>query len=199
MFLPTADKHRFELFLSGCSPNRSPVIVPQINKHSLVESYSQQVDKLLHPEIGCMNQFVPSLAMANTTGIVVLVRFSSGPTVPVATMTSTFCRTNSAAISAASSGRPSHQRYSIVIVRPLLQPSESMRPVKAATQGRQADASLPKIPMMGSLPGCCERAASGQMTAAPPASSIKSRRRIAFPQAQDHANVAFNEVITAGI
>jgi hypothetical protein len=38
--------------------------------------------------------------------------------------------------------------------------------------------------------GCCARAAKGQVMAM--LLRIKSRRRIAFPKAQDHANVGFH-------
>jgi hypothetical protein len=39
--------------------------------------------------------------------------------------------------------------------------------------------------------GCCARAASGQAAAEPTIPSTKSRRRIAFPKAQDHADCGF--------
>ena len=47
--------------------------------------------------------------------------------VPHVTMTSTLSRTNSAAISAARSVRPSAPRYSTAIVRPSVQPSARSR------------------------------------------------------------------------
>src|SRR5262249_56846782 len=56
--------------------------------------------------------------------------------VPCATMTSTFSRTNSAAISAARSLRPSAQRYSIVPVRPSIHPSSRSRCIDPATHLR---------------------------------------------------------------
>jgi hypothetical protein len=43
---------------------------------------------------------------------------------------------------------------------------------------------------------CCARAASGQNEAEPATTLMKSRRRIAFPEAQDYADYGF---ITAGI
>ena len=52
--------------------------------------------------------------------------------VPDVTMTSTLSRTNSAAISAKRSLRPSAQRYSIAMVRPSIQPSSRSRCTKAA-------------------------------------------------------------------
>jgi hypothetical protein len=55
-------------------------------------------------------------------------------TVPLKTMTSTFCRTNSATISAARSLRPSAQRSLIPAVRPSIQPSSRSRCAKAATR-----------------------------------------------------------------
>ena len=52
--------------------------------------------------------------------------------VAVVTMTSTLSRTNSAAISAMRSLRPSAQRYSIATVRPSIQPSSRSRCTKAS-------------------------------------------------------------------
>ena len=57
---------------------------------------------------------------------------------PDVTMTSTLSRTNSAAISAKRSLRPSAQRYSIATVRPSIQPSSRSRCTKAATHWLQA-------------------------------------------------------------
>jgi hypothetical protein len=92
-------------------------------------------------------------------------------------MTSTLSRTNSAAISAKRSLRPSAQRYSIATVRPWIQPSSCSRCTKAATHWLLAEAvAAPRNPMVGSLPGCCARAASGHVTAAPPSSVMTPRR-----------------------
>ena len=44
-----------------------------------------------------------------------------------------------------------------------------------------------KYPITG-IPGCCARAKSGQATAEPTIPLTKSRRRIAYPKAQDHAD-----------
>ena len=97
--------------------------------------------------------------------------------VPDVTMTSTLSRTNSAAISAKRSSRPSAQRYSIVTVRPSIQPSSRSRCTKAATQSLAAERVVgPKNPMVGSFPACCARAASGHAAAAPPSSVMNSRR-----------------------
>src|SRR5262249_31388893 len=45
-----------------------------------------------------------------------------------------------------------------------------------------------RTPMVGSFPACCARAASGHATVTPPKTFMKSRRRIAFPKAQDYAH-----------
>src|SRR6516162_5250552 len=104
--------------------------------------------------------------------------------VPEVTMTSTLSRTNSAAIWAKRSARPSDQRYSIVIVRPSIHPSSRSRCTKAATHSLAAERVLwPKKPMVGSFAGCCARAASGQAAADPAIALMKSRRRIALPEA----------------
>src|SRR5262245_45483394 len=95
---------------------------------------------------------------------------------PDVTMTSTFNRTNSAAISAARELCPSAQRYSIATVRPSTQPRSCSRCRKAATHWPIAEGVLePKNPMVGSFPGCCARAVSGH-AAAPPSSVMNSRR-----------------------
>src|SRR5262249_27837249 len=99
--------------------------------------------------------------------------------VPDVTMTSTLRWTNSAAISAARSVRPSAQRYSIAIVRPSIHPSSRSRCTKAATHWPWvAGVAEPKYPMVGSLPGCCARAASGHAAVRPPSAPRNSRRLI---------------------
>jgi hypothetical protein len=50
--------------------------------------------------------------------------------------------------------------------------------------------------MVGSFAGCCPRAASGHATDELAIALMKSRRRIAFSEAQDHAS---SVAITAGI
>ena len=37
---------------------------------------------------------------------------------------------------------------------------------------------VPRTPMVGNLPGCCARAASGHAATAPPSSVMNSRRRM---------------------
>ena len=59
-----------------------------------------------------------SAAIANTIGMEVVAPFTSATAPPYVTITSTFCCTDSLAISATRSGLPCDQRYSIVIVRP---------------------------------------------------------------------------------
>src|SRR5262245_37747466 len=62
-------------------------------------------------------------------------------------------------------------------VRPSIQPSSRRRRSKAATQSLQPENVLaPKKPIIGSLPDCCARAASGHAAAAPPSSVMNSRR-----------------------
>ena len=119
-----------------------------------------------------------SPATANTIGMTDVACFAATTAVPAVTMTSTLSRTNSAAISAKRSLRPSAQRYSIATVRPSIQPSSRSRCTKAAVHGPQAEGvAAPKNPMVGSFAGCCARAASGHAAAAPPSSVMNSRRR----------------------
>ena len=87
-------------------------------------------------------------------------------------MTSTLSRTNSAAISAKRSARPSDQRYSIVTVRPSIQPSSCSRCAKAATHSLAAERVLrPENPIVGSFAGLLRRA--------PQAATRPPRRRAA--------------------
>src|SRR5262249_55607063 len=105
-------------------------------------------------------------------------------------MTSTFNRTNSAAISAARELRPSAQRYSITTVRPSVQPRSRSRCTKAATHWLMAKGVLePNNPIVGSFAACCARAASGEAAAAAPPSSVMNSRRFmcGWPRlARDH-------------
>src|SRR5262249_25826786 len=94
------------------------------------------------------------------------------------TMTSTLSRTNSAAISARRSLRPSAQRYSTATVRPSVHPSSRSRCAKAATHWLMAKGVLgPKKPMVGSFADCA-RVTTGHIAAAPPISVMNSRRPI---------------------
>ena len=97
---------------------------------------------------------------------------------PPVTMTSTLSRTNSAAISAKRSVRPSAQRYSIATLRPSIQPSSRSRGTKAAVQWVQAAAVLaPRNPMVGVL-CCAARARRERPCAAAPPSSVTNSRRL---------------------
>ena len=59
---------------------------------------------------------------------------------------------------------------------------------KRFVQGLKAVGSAPRNPMVGSFPVCCELAASGQNVIAPAMVLTKSRRLIAAPASQDHAD-----------
>jgi len=113
-----------------------------------------------------------------TIGITVVACFAARTGgVPEVTMTSTLRRTNSAAISAKRSRRPSAQRYSIATLRPSIHPSSRSRWTRASAQALCNEAvAEPRNPMVGSFPACCPRAASGQATAAPPNAASNSRR-----------------------
>ena len=109
-----------------------------------------------------------SPAVANTIGITDVACFAARTVgVLCVRITSTFSRTNSAAISEKRSLRPSAQRYSIATVRPSIQPSSRSRCTNAATHCPPTEGVVePKNPMVGSLAGCCARAASGHAAAA---------------------------------
>jgi hypothetical protein len=112
----------------------------------------------------------------------VVACFTKGTAVPAVTITSTFILTNSAAISAKRSLRPSAHRYSMVTVRPSIQPSSRSRSTKPASQRLHNGAVVaPKSPIVGSFTPCCAFPASGHMVAAPPRTIINSRRRMNCP------------------
>jgi hypothetical protein len=106
------------------------------------------------------------------------------------TITSTLSRTNSIAISANRSVRPSAQRYSIAMVRPSIQPSSRSLRSKAMAHGLQPeDVPVPKNPIVGNLGPCCARATNGKTTAELPSSVMNSRRFISgFQVSERHRN-----------
>jgi hypothetical protein len=115
-------------------------------------------------------------------GIAEVACLSVGAALSFVTMTSTLSRTNSAAISAMRSGRPSDHRCSMAMVRPSIQPSSRSRATKAAVHGAQAVASPPRNPIVGSLADRCARAASGHAATAPPINAMNSRRLTRSPR-----------------
>src|SRR5215467_2136648 len=92
-----------------------------------------------------------SSATAKTMGMTDVACFNVATAGPFVTMTSTLSRTNSAAISATRSERPSDQRYSIAMVRPSIQPSARSRSAKAVMYALHAVASAPRNPMVGAV------------------------------------------------
>jgi hypothetical protein len=71
----------------------------------------------------------------------------------------------------------------MVTVRPLPQPSSDNRCSKASAHLLHAEGdAAPKKPMVGTLAGCCVRAATGH-AAAPPSAAMNSRLRILGPHA----------------
>jgi hypothetical protein len=96
--------------------------------------------------------------------------------VPAVTITPTFSRTNSAAISARRSLRPPPQRYSIATVRPSTQPCSSMRCTNAAVHSLCANGgSKPRNPMAGGFAGCVRAAKRPRHAAAHPHRVVDSR------------------------
>src|SRR5262249_37120096 len=120
-----------------------------------------------------------SAATANTIGITDVACLTTRAATPDVTMTSTLSLTNSAAISAKRSLRPSPQRYSMVTVRPSIQPSSRSRCTKAVTDLLWPEGvDAPRNPIVGTFAGCCARAASGHTAPAPPSRLMKSGRFI---------------------
>src|SRR5262249_27373680 len=130
-----------------------------------------------------------STARAKTIGMVDVACLTAEIALPPVTMTSTLELTNSVAISAKRSGRPSANRYSKAMVRPSIQPSSRKRSTRAAYHwpllARVPGASMP---MSGRFAGCCARATSGHAAADSAITLMKSRRRITAPKAQEHAD-----------
>jgi len=60
---------------------------------------------------------------------------------------------------------------------------------KASREGRRPCAHIatlgPKTTIVGTLPGCCARVASGHAAAVPPINEMNSRRLIASPEAYE--------------
>ncbi len=126
-----------------------------------------------------------STATGKTIGIDDVACFAAATALPPATMMSTSRFTNAWAIAGACSLRPSVQRYSMVMVRPLIQPSSPSRCSNAAICSRHAVGDVvPRKPMTGTF--CCARADRGQGATAPPRSVMKSRRLMCIPSAEDH-------------
>src|SRR3989454_4478247 len=122
-----------------------------------------------------------SPAVANTIGITDVACFAArAGGVLCVRITSTLSRTNSAAISAKRSLRPSAQRYSIATLRPSLQRSSRSRCTKAAVHWLCAAAvPEPMNPMVGSFAGCASAASGARMrlTARTTASPISLLRK----------------------
>ena len=123
----------------------------------------------------------------NTIGmdvVATLAAFAAGG--PEATMTSTARRTNSVACAGRRSYWPSAKRYSITTLLPSTNPASFSPRRNAATRCAVwvCDTAL-RNPTTGV--GCCARAASGQATAPPPITLMKSRRLMLPPKAQDKA------------
>jgi hypothetical protein len=90
-----------------------------------------------------------SSTSAKTIGTTDDACFAATAAFPPVTITSTLSRTNSAAISAKRSVRPSAQRYWMATVRPSIQPSSCSRRTKAAVHGAQAEgAAVPRNPVV---------------------------------------------------
>ena len=105
---------------------------------------------------------------------------------PAVRMTSTLSRTNSAAISAKRSKRPSAQRYSIATVRPSIQPSSRKRCTKAATHGRAMKVCPAKEPD------------GRQLSRLLRARRERPRRRRAAEQRDELAPLSFDHLVGAG-
>lgn len=118
-----------------------------------------------------------SASSVKTIGMNDVACFIAGVATPDDTMTSTLSRTTRQRLQRRFRSAPPPRRYTIVAVRPSIQPSSPRRWTKAAVHGPPPDAEVfPKNPMVGSLPFGCARVASGHAAAAPPRRAMISRR-----------------------
>jgi hypothetical protein len=114
---------------------------------------------------------------AMTIGIVLVARLAaSGPSVPLATITSTFKRTSSSAMRASRAASFSAYLISSEALFPSIQPN-CLRASKNTASIGAALAGL-KYPILRTRSGCCPRAASGHAAAALPSVTMKSRREM---------------------
>ena len=121
--------------------------------------------------------WIEGRTVAKTIGMTEVACFAANTEGPDVRMTSTLSRTNSAAISAKRSNRPSAQRTSIATVRPSIQPSSRSRCTKAALRQLSTEALVGfKNPMVGSFSACCARAPSGHTARLPTSNETNLRR-----------------------
>src|SRR5215470_4499555 len=115
---------------------------------------------------------------------------------PVAAMTATCRRTNSATSAGSRSYWPSAQRYSIATFSPSTKPA-SFRPWRnARSRSEIASGDLgSRYPITG-IAACCALAASGHAATAPPSSVMNSRR---FMGAPPQARAADYQLVQAGL
>ena len=119
-----------------------------------------------------------------TIGMTEVACINAGTAMPPVTITSTLSRTNSAAISAKRSLRPSAQRYSIAIVRCSTHPSSASRLSKSGS---------PRTPDRGGCPTTQE--AYGRDLLLPPPWSLRARRERPRHRAPNH----FDEIASPHI
>ena len=97
------------------------------------------------------------------------------------TMTSTFCRVNSAAFSPTRSGRPSDTDTQSRRCDPRSSQVRANRSANALVHGMFAAALSNRNPMVGDLFGCCARALSRQAVLAQPSRATNSHRLMSSP------------------
>src|SRR5262249_14609859 len=124
--------------------------------------------------------FGSRIAHIGHDGIVDVACFAAEIAFPPVTMTSTLDRTNSATNSVMRSSRPSAQRYSILMVRPSIQPSSRSR-LSNSSAGHTDFVTVPRNPIVGTFRACWLIATRGHESTAPPNTVMNSRRLIRSP------------------
>jgi len=185
--------------LAGLTSTATRVAAGTISRRSSSRFATNSVVKILIPvrlppgraRLATRPSRTGSSATTKTMGIVVVAALAAkaerGP--PVAAMTATCRRTNSAASAGSRSYWPSAQRYSFATFSPSTKPA-SFRPWRN-TRRRPAVMSGDlgsRNPITG-IGGCCARAASGQ-AAALPMSEMNARRFIRSPRRRAPALMA---------
>jgi len=121
-------------------------------------------------------------------GTLVVRALATSPPRAPATITATRRSIKSAANTGNCASWSSAKRYSIARFLPSTKPvSRSPRLKASRTVAASARDRGWRTPIVNCV-GCCARAASGQAATEPTVTLMKSRRRIAFLKASDHAN-----------
>ena len=142
------------------------------------------------PRLDTKPALTGSEAVVNTIGIVFVAAIAAriATSLAPAQMTATLRLTRSAAMAGSRSNWPSAQRYSMATLRPSAKPASPRPRWNPAMRSVHCAADTPCSTPITGIAGCCARAASGHVAAAPPRSAMNSRRFMSAPKAQETAS-----------